>query len=166
VDRRSADAHANDQRRDSLRLNTPGWMNQLLGEQAPDAYATGPEVFAARVRALVDELIARRGLDAPSVEPDPTDAPVALDPPEELDLRAEEVASVIWCTGFGGDFSWIDPALLDADGQPRRQDAAAAAPGVWYLGLRWLIRRGSSILFGFPDDAATVADAVKARLDS
>ena len=29
-------------------------------------------------------------------------------------------------------------------------------------GLRWLIRRGSGILFGFPDDA----DAVEARLDS
>jgi putative flavoprotein involved in K+ transport len=59
------------------------------------------DAFAARVRAMVDELIARRGLDAPPAEPDPTDAPVALDPPEELDLRAEEVASVIWCTGFG-----------------------------------------------------------------
>ena len=59
------------------------------------------DAFAARVRATVDELIARRGLDAPPAEPDPTDAPVALDPPEELDLRAEEVASVIWCTGFG-----------------------------------------------------------------
>jgi putative flavoprotein involved in K+ transport len=139
---------------------------RLAFDTSAAANVDAGDAFAARMRAMVDELIARRGLDAPPAEPDPTDAPVALDPPEGLDLRAEEVASVIWCTGFGGDFSWIDPALLDADGQPRRQDAAAVTPGVWYLGLRWLIRRGSSILFGFPDDAATVADAVKARLQS
>lgn len=83
-----------------------------------------------------------------------------------LDLRAEEVGSVVWCTGFSGDFSWLDPALVDVDGQPRHQDAAAPAPGLWYLGLRWLIRRRSSILFGFPDDAATIADAVRAHLDT
>jgi putative flavoprotein involved in K+ transport len=122
------------------------------------------DVFAARMRAMVDEIIRRRGVDAPPAEPDDNDTPVDLDPPRSLDLRAEEVASVVWCTGFGGDFSWLDPALVDVDGQPRHEDAAAAAPGLWYVGLRWLVRRRSSILFGFPDDAATVADAVGAHL--
>jgi putative flavoprotein involved in K+ transport len=122
------------------------------------------EAFAARARAMIDEIIRRRGLDAPPAQPDDHDAPVDLDPPMSLDLRAEEVGSVVWCTGFSGDFSWLDPALVDVDGQPRHEDAAAAAPGVWYVGLRWLIRRRSSILFGFPDDAATVADAVRAHL--
>jgi putative flavoprotein involved in K+ transport len=122
------------------------------------------DAFAARARGMVDEIIRRRALDAPPAEPDEHDVPVDLDPPMSLDLRAEEVGSVVWCTGFSGDFSWLDPALVDLDGQPRQEDAAAPAPGVWYLGLRWLIRRRSSILFGFPDDAATVADAVRAHL--
>ncbi|HZD02164.1 MAG TPA: NAD(P)/FAD-dependent oxidoreductase [Actinomycetes bacterium] len=122
------------------------------------------DAFAARMRAMVDQIIRRRGVDAPPAEPDDHDAPVDLDPPSSLDLRAEEVASVVWCTGFSGNFSWLDPALVDIDGQPRHQDAAAAAPGLWYVGLRWLIRRRSSILFGFPDDAGTVADAVRAHL--
>jgi putative flavoprotein involved in K+ transport len=121
------------------------------------------DVFAVRMRAMVDEIIRRRGVDAPPAEPDDHDAPVDLDPPPSLDLRAEEVGSVVWCTGFSGDFSWLDPALVAGDGQPRHQDAAAA-PGVWYVGLRWLIRRRSGIFFGFPDDAATVADAVRAHL--
>jgi hypothetical protein len=30
--------------------------------------------------------------------------------------------------------------------------------------LRWLIRRRSSLLLGFPDDAGIVADAVRAYL--
>jgi putative flavoprotein involved in K+ transport len=83
-----------------------------------------------------------------------------------LDLRDHDVASVVWCTGFTGDFTWLDPALVGADGQPRRQDAAAAAPGLWYVGLKWLVRRSSGILLGFPRDAATVAAAVRAHLDA
>ena len=37
-------------------------------------------------------------------------------------------------------------------------------PGLWYLGLRWLRRRSSGLLPGFPGDAAVVADAVGAHL--
>jgi putative flavoprotein involved in K+ transport len=123
------------------------------------------DAFAARVRAMADEIIRRRGVDAPPAVPDDTDAPVDLDPPEALDLHAHDVGSVVWCTGFAGDFAWLDPGLLDAAGQPRREGAAGTAPGIWYVGLRWLTRRGSSILYGFPGDAATAAEAVKANLD-
>jgi putative flavoprotein involved in K+ transport len=122
------------------------------------------DAFAARARAMVDDLIRRGGLDAPPAEPDEHDAHVDLDPPATLDLRAEEVGAVVWCTGFGGDVSWLDPSLAGADGQPRHADGAAPAPGLWYLGLRWLRRRCSGILLGFPGDAAWVAGAVKAHL--
>ena len=64
----------------------------------------------------------------------------------------------------GGDFSFIDPVLVTAEGTPRREDAAGRLPGLWYLGLRWLRRRCSGILYGFPGDAAVVADAVSAHL--
>lgn len=122
------------------------------------------DAFAAWVRELVDGIVRRGGLNAPPAELDATDVPVDLNPPMALDLRAEEVSSVVWCTGFTGDFSWLDPGLVDAGGQPLHEDAAAAVPGVWYVGLRWLVRRGSSILRGFPEDAAMVAAEVKAYL--
>jgi putative flavoprotein involved in K+ transport len=122
------------------------------------------DAFAARVRATVDEAIRRRGLDAPPAEPDEHDTPAELDPPKRLDLGAGEVAAVVWCTGFTGDFAWLDAGLVGADGQPLHEDAAAPTPGLWYLGLRWLRRRCSGILLGFPGDAAAVADAVKLHL--
>jgi putative flavoprotein involved in K+ transport len=122
------------------------------------------DAFAVRLRAMVDEIIRRRGLDAPPAEPDEHDAHVAPDPPAALDLAAEEITGVVWCTGFTGDFSWLDPALAGADGQPRHAGGAAPAPGLWYLGLRWLRRRCSGILLGFPGDAAWVAGAVHAHL--
>jgi phytoene dehydrogenase-like protein len=53
-------------------------------------------------------------------------------------------------------------------GRPRRPVPAhrrrRASPGLWYLGLRWLRRRCSGILLGFPGDAAVVAAAVRANL--
>jgi putative flavoprotein involved in K+ transport len=122
------------------------------------------DAFAARARAMVDEVIRRRDLDAPPAEPDEHDAPVDLDPPSSLDLRAERVAGVVWCTGFGGDFGWLGPGLAGTDGRPLRDGAAGPVPGLWYLGLRWLTRRCSGLLLGTPGDAAAVADAVKAHL--
>jgi putative flavoprotein involved in K+ transport len=138
---------------------------RLVLDDSVMANIAAGDAFAARVRTMVDDIIRRQGLDAPPAQPDAADEPVELDPPRELDLRAGGISSVVWCTGFGGDFSWLDPSLLDAGGQPLREDAAAPAPGLWYLGLRWLIRRGSAIILGFPGDAATVAGAVKAHLD-
>jgi putative flavoprotein involved in K+ transport len=64
----------------------------------------------------------------------------------------------------GERVSFVDPALVATDGTPCRQDAAGPVPGLWYLGLRWLRRRSSGILLGFPGDAAVVADAVGAHL--
>jgi putative flavoprotein involved in K+ transport len=122
------------------------------------------DAFAARARAMVDEVIRRRGLDALPAEPDEHDIPVDLDPPASLDLRAQEVAGVVWCTGFTGDFSWLDPALVGGDRQPRHTDGAAPASALWYLGLRWLRRRCSGLMLGFPGDAAAVADTVKLHL--
>jgi putative flavoprotein involved in K+ transport len=122
------------------------------------------DAFAARARGMIDDLIRRRGLDAPPYEPDDTEGPVDLDPPRELDLRDHDVGSVVWCTGFTGDFSFLDPGLVDAGGQPRHLDTAGAAPGLWYVGLKWLVRRSSGILLGFPRDGAEVAAAVAAHL--
>jgi putative flavoprotein involved in K+ transport len=123
------------------------------------------DAFAARVRTMIDELIRQRGLDAPPPDPDDTDLPVDLSPPTALNVRDEDINSVVWCTGFTGDFSWLTPELVGVGGQPQRDGVAGPLSGLWYVGLRWLTRRRSAILFGFPDDAATIADAVKAQLD-
>jgi putative flavoprotein involved in K+ transport len=137
--------------------------DRLSFDDSAAANVAAGDTFAARARAMADEAIRRRGLDAPPAEPDEHDLPVDLDPPAALDLGGDEVGSVVWCTGFTGGFSWLDPALVGGDGLPRHSDGIGPA-GLWYLGLRWMRRRGSSILYGFPGDAAWVAGEVGTHL--
>lgn len=134
-------------------------------QSAADNIAAG-NAFAARARAMIDDMIRRTGADAPPAVPDDADLAVELNPPAELDLRTAGVTSVLWCTGFGSDFSWLYRGLVDECGRPRHVEAAALVPGLWYVGLRWLTRRGSGQLPGMTKDAADVADQVRRTLDA
>ena len=57
------------QRWDSFRLNTPGWMNEMLGEQARDHYATGAEVIE-RLENLAARCPVREGVRVSRLAPD------------------------------------------------------------------------------------------------
>jgi putative flavoprotein involved in K+ transport len=140
--------------------------DRLRFDQSVPANIAAADDFADRVRAMLDEFIDRTGAPASKAEPDDADRPVDLNPPPPttLDLAAAGIASVAWCTGYAGDFSWLDPALLGHTGQPIHYGTAAELPGVWYIGQRWLTRRSSGNFFGFPADAAIIATAVAATL--
>jgi putative flavoprotein involved in K+ transport len=142
-----------------------GAGEQLNFDDSAKANVAAGDAGAERMRATMDDFIRRSGLKASPAEPDDTDAPVELHAPTTLDMRDQDIGSVVWCTGFTGDFSWLNPSMLDDNGQPRREGPAAVAPAVWFVGLTWLAQRSSGIFFGFRRDAAAVADAVKVRLD-
>ncbi|MEW6582207.1 MAG: SidA/IucD/PvdA family monooxygenase, partial [Actinomycetota bacterium] len=123
------------------------------------------DAAAARHRRLVDDYVARAGIDAPPPEDDPVDAPLdaPIAPTRELDLRRTGVGTVIWSTGFGPDAAWLPPGALAPSGAPRG-GGLEAAPGVYVVGAPWLTRRASGILAGFGGDARAVADAIHRRL--
>jgi putative flavoprotein involved in K+ transport len=120
--------------------------------------------FADRVCTMIDTLIERTGVDAPPAEPDESGGPVAVEVGTALDFQAAGVTSIVWCTGFTGDFSWVHRPVLNDVGLPHHDGGASNEPGLWFVGLKWLSSRKSGILFGFPDDAAAIADQVTARL--
>ncbi|MDX6231992.1 MAG: putative flavoprotein involved in transport, partial [Nocardioidaceae bacterium] len=125
------------------------------------AYA---DAIATRLKGLADAFIARQDIDAPEAEPDLDTAPVEPGNTTELDLAAADVTSIIWCTGFTGDLSWVRLPILDGEGRPRHNGCASPVPGLWYAGFPWLTRRRSGILHGFPVDAADVTSAVARHL--
>jgi putative flavoprotein involved in K+ transport len=122
------------------------------------------EAFADRARALADGAIDAQGLHAPPAEPEEPETAFPVHEAGWLDLRAEDVTSVVWCTGMRGSHDWLSDDLLDARGIPRHQEGIAGTPGLFFMGLRWMRRRGSSNLVGMPGDAAAVTDGVVAHL--
>jgi putative flavoprotein involved in K+ transport len=139
--------------------------HRIIADDTLAANVAAGDAFAARARALVDDIIRHGGLDAPPAEPDPTDAAVDLPSATIVDLHAEDIGTIVWCTGFTGDFSWLPAGLLDDTRHPARTGTAATAAGLWYIGLRWLTHRNSDTLNGIPRDAALVADSVREHLD-
>jgi len=75
------------------------------------------------------------------------------------------VASVLWCTGFRPDTSWIDlPGATDEDGEPRHDAGAAPVEGLHWMGLPWQTRLNSSIIDGVDRDARATARRIRAAL--
>jgi putative flavoprotein involved in K+ transport len=108
--------------------------------------ARADRFFDERFRGLVDRYIERAGIEAP---PDDRQ-PYAYEPPEpaEIDLDKEGISTVIWTTGFGLDFRWIDLPILDEQGFPRHTRGVTEAPGLYFLGLLWQHTQASATLFG------------------
>lgn len=138
-----------------------------IGRDLQANVAKGDEV-SAQIRGAIDAFIAKAGLDAPPAEPDPTDAPFeglwAMSRVHELKLDETQILSVIWATGFGGDFSYLDPSFLDERGRPAHQDGICPVPGLYCVGLTWLRRRISGLVGGVASDAEyVVSEIVKRR---
>ncbi|MFF1506446.1 flavin-containing monooxygenase [Streptomyces sp. NPDC058326] len=69
-------------------------------------------------------------------------------------------STVIWATGYETDWSWLDPEMLDDDGQPRQSEGLGALPGSYYLGLYRMRTRGSALIGFVGRDAERVVAAV------
>jgi putative flavoprotein involved in K+ transport len=110
-----------------------------------------------------DDFVARNGLDLPE-EPEAhiiRQAPKCLtEPLLELDLAKAGVTSIIWATGFSTDFGWLKVDAFDGKGKPRHQRGVSSEAGVYFLGLPWLSRRGSSFIWGVWHDAKFIADQI------
>jgi putative flavoprotein involved in K+ transport len=110
-----------------------------------------------------DAYVARNSLDLPEepearrIDPDPD---CVTHPMRELDLAAAGVGTIIWATGFAVDYGWLKVDAFDETGKPVHQRGVSPEQGVYFLGLPWLSRRGSSFIWGVWHDARFVADQI------
>jgi putative flavoprotein involved in K+ transport len=84
--------------------------------------------------------------------------------PLMADQRVVEVANVIWCTGSGPDFSWIDlPVFGEREDEPvHHRGVVASQPGLYFVGLSFLYAMSSGFLPGVDRDAEHVVQAILA----
>jgi putative flavoprotein involved in K+ transport len=123
---------------------------------------------AAELEKVADDYIAAAEIDAPDPEPDDGRGPVEAPPRPALDLDRDGITTVVWCTGFGGDYGWLAELETDAYGVPvlDRSGAAVGDPAIRFVGMPWQSTRASAILHGMPLDARRAVDGVTARLAS
>ncbi|WP_224543050.1 flavin-containing monooxygenase [Mesorhizobium sp. CA16] len=123
----------------------------------------------ASLMSLLDEAdayVERNGLDLPEepdlreIDPDPE---CVTNPILKLDLAEAGVATIIWATGFAVDYSWLKVDAFDERGRPRHQRGVSTEPGIYFLGLPWQSRRGSSFIWGVWHDAKHVADRISTQ---
>jgi putative flavoprotein involved in K+ transport len=78
------------------------------------------------------------------------------------DQRVLEAANVIWCTGFGPDFSWIDLPIFGVDqNEPlHHRGVVTNQPGLYFVGLYFLYAMSSAFLPGVDRDADHVVHAI------
>lgn len=108
---------------------------------------------------MLDKKMEEQGVEAPP----PTAEELAAESwepsgsPRELSLAEADITSVIWATGYRFNFGWIDGVALDEFGYPQQQQGVASLPGLYFVGLHWLNKFKSGLLYGVAEDAAHVA---------
>ncbi len=120
----------------------------------------------ANYMSLLDEAdayVTRNGLDLPQepdarkIDPDPE---CVTNPVLELNLAEAGITSIIWATGYTADYSWLKVDAFDENGKPKHQRGVSTEPGIYFLGLPWQSRRGSSFIWGVWHDARYLADHI------
>ena len=114
--------------------------------------------FSRTFQENVDALVARNGIDAPA----PTADELEGEPPQgnwsvphrpSINLGDENVTTIVWATGFSYDFSWIEFPVRDEMGYPVTDRGATSVPGLYFIGLNWMVKRRSGLLYGVGEDA-------------
>lgn len=145
------------------RLNGIAEGKLKLGENAEAMLAEADKACPEFKRAA-DEYARAAGIDAPKDEgadPPPDSAPIPL--VSTLDLKAANIRSIVWCTGYAFDFGWLKVPVIDERGAPMQERGVTDHPSLYFLGLHWMHTFKSGVIFGVGDDAAHIADQIDSR---
>jgi putative flavoprotein involved in K+ transport len=110
-----------------------------------------------------DAFVKRNKLDLPEepeakiIRPAPD---CMINPLASLSIADANIKTIIWATGFALDYGWLKVDAFDDTGKPIQQRGVSKEPGVYFLGLPWLSRRGSSFIWGVWHDAKFIADQI------
>lgn len=113
----------------------------LLRTKTPDLVAAGVERAAERVTGV------KQGM------------------PVLADGTVIDAASVIWATGFGHSFGWVDGLPLASDGWPDEyRGIVNGVPGLYFCGLIFQYSFSSMVFPGIGRDSSYIADHLAARM--
>ena len=108
--------------------------------------------------------VRRKDIAAAGIERVPRTVGVNDGHPVLEDGRVLEVSNVIWCTGFSWDYDWIDLSIATHNGAPvHNRGIVESAPGLYFIGLRFLYSLSSALLGGVGRDAEYIVEHIVSR---
>jgi putative flavoprotein involved in K+ transport len=120
-----------------------------------------------KIKMMIDDYIKRSHIIAPVPEEDPEDDPdeaaLCADSVKSLNLKENKIASVIWATGFTGDFSYLKFPVSGDAGWPKHNEGISDIEGLFIIGHPWLRKRKSGIILGLDEDAGFIAEKLYAN---
>jgi putative flavoprotein involved in K+ transport len=85
------------------------------------------------------------------------------------DGQTLEIGNIIWSTGFKPDFSWIDLPVFGEGDKPiepiHERGVIAKAPGLYFVGLKFLYSLSSGVIKGVGRDAEYVVRDIAKRMN-
>jgi putative flavoprotein involved in K+ transport len=125
------------------------------------------DAFSQRVKGMIDEFIQVTNMNAPQPQPDEADVPdvnaASAASITSLDLREQNITTIIWATGFHSNYDYLKIPVLDEAGNPVHQHGISNEAGLYFLGLHWLRFRKSGIILGAQEDAEFIVNKVCER---
>ena len=115
-----------------------------------------------RIRKMIDDYIAKNGINAPETAPYTPPWTVTKEP-ESLSISKSNLGAVIWSTGFRADFSMVDIPVFNGSGYPGHHRGITTVPGLYFIGLGWLWTWGSGRFSGVAQDAEHIVENVGTR---
>ena len=85
---------------------------------------------------------------------------------DSLDLRRENIGTVVWATGFKPHYPWLDLPVKDERGGLIHDGGVLPTPGAYVMGLPFMRRRKSTFIDGAGDDARDIVTHPAAHLDA
>ena len=103
---------------------------------------------------FIEASCAAKGTIAPSYQMPP---PLRIKTRTQLDIARDHIGAVIWTSGYRPDYGWVKFPVFDGMGFPQQVDGRSAVPGLYFMGVHWMRKNKSPILYGVGEDAEVVA---------
>lgn len=108
--------------------------------------------------------ISESDLDNSGVERLPRVVAAENGQPKMSDDRVVSVSSIVWCTGFKPDFSWIEPNVTDSNGWPSaKKGVSTRIDGLYFVGMLFQFGLTSGLVGGVGRDAAFVVNQIRKK---
>lgn len=156
----------------SLALNGAGILGKIentdgatlfLQENAAEHVKFADE-FSKKVKEVIDQYIHNKDLFAPPPEEDFADDPdetaLCASNVTSFNLKENNITSLIWATGFSGDFSYLKLPVFNENRILKHSNGISDIEGLYFIGIPWLRKRKSGIILGIREDAEFISEKI------